>query len=545
MRRLERGFRSRSRTKMPPRSGMSRAPLRCGAQDVTRIRSSAASARHGVPRDARRSSARPRTRPARSAGPRRVTLATETCTQDENGCPRTGPPLSWRALPLPYRFHAPGSDKLDMDGVRDADAASLPGVVERHVQRQAHVAPLRGGRGHPGHASARRRRSRKGLVRNLLPRRHLAVRRRQRVARAHEPEVRQDERLDRLLGDRGEHDGSRVPAERRRGGHRPSGGAHARGRSLHRPRPQPGRRLDHGPELLPVAPTAAERARTRRARSPRTTSPRSARCTRRAASRAFRTRTRARRRRHGELRADVARRSPPRRRFRSRRWRRSACSSCFAHVGEGALARRERSSVRRKGLEPLQELPHWNLNPARLPLPTRQAMQLSQVEDNNTTYCLPLSHLHLKWPNDIFWHDKKLGGILIDVIGEYNGRCAAVIGIGLNVAMPPASGSQIQKPWTDLRTASNRIVSRNQLAGSILNSLITYLMIFEERGVGEFLAHWQNQDYLLGKRVAVKTITKSISGVAQGINDHGHLLLRNDHGELVAIAAGDASVADN
>lgn len=158
---------------------------------------------------------------------------------------------------------------------------------------------------------------------------------------------------------------------------------------------------------------------------------------------------------------------------------------------------------------------------------------------------MPLSHLHLKWPNDIFWHDKKLGGILIDVIGEYNGRCAAVIGIGLNVAMPPASGSQIQKPWTDLRTASNRIVSRNQLAGSILNSLITYLMIFEERGVGEFLAHWQNQDYLLGKRVAVKTITKSISGVAQGINDHGHLLLRNDHGELVAIAAGDASVADN
>ena len=46
------------------------------------------------------------------------------------------------------------------------------------------------------------------LVRHLLPRRRLAVRRRQRVARAHEPDVRQDERLDRLLGDRGEHDGA-------------------------------------------------------------------------------------------------------------------------------------------------------------------------------------------------------------------------------------------------------------------------------------------------------------------------------------------------
>ena len=45
---------------------------------------------------------------------------TEQCTNDDNGCPRTGPPLSWRALPLPYRFHAGGSDKLDMDGVREA-----------------------------------------------------------------------------------------------------------------------------------------------------------------------------------------------------------------------------------------------------------------------------------------------------------------------------------------------------------------------------------------------------------------------------------------
>lgn len=46
--------------------------------------------------------------------------AVEECTFDENGCPRSGPPLSWRTLPLPYRFHAGGTDKLDMDGVREA-----------------------------------------------------------------------------------------------------------------------------------------------------------------------------------------------------------------------------------------------------------------------------------------------------------------------------------------------------------------------------------------------------------------------------------------
>jgi hypothetical protein len=46
--------------------------------------------------------------------------STETCDKDENGCPRTGPPLSWRKLPIQYRFHAPGSAKLDMDRAREA-----------------------------------------------------------------------------------------------------------------------------------------------------------------------------------------------------------------------------------------------------------------------------------------------------------------------------------------------------------------------------------------------------------------------------------------
>jgi hypothetical protein len=42
------------------------------------------------------------------------------CPLDENGCPGKGAPLSWRALPLVYRFHAPGSEKLDMDRAKEA-----------------------------------------------------------------------------------------------------------------------------------------------------------------------------------------------------------------------------------------------------------------------------------------------------------------------------------------------------------------------------------------------------------------------------------------
>ena len=52
-------------------------------------------------------------------------LETEDCEKDENGCPRTGPPLTWRTLPLTYRFHRGGSSKLDTFEARTAIRAAF------------------------------------------------------------------------------------------------------------------------------------------------------------------------------------------------------------------------------------------------------------------------------------------------------------------------------------------------------------------------------------------------------------------------------------
>ena len=55
----------------------------------------------------------------------------------------------------------------------------------------------------------------------------------------------------------------------------------------------------------------------------------------------------------------------------------------------------------------------------------------------------------LKWPNDIFWQEKKLAGILIEVSGESNGPCSAVIGLGLNCYLPQNKGASITQDWVD------------------------------------------------------------------------------------------------
>ena len=44
--------------------------------------------------------------------------------------------------------------------------------------------------------------------------------------------------------------------------------------------------------------------------------------------------------------------------------------------------------------------------------------------------------VQLKWPNDLYFGERKLGGVLIELLGECRGCQAVVIGMGLNVAMP-------------------------------------------------------------------------------------------------------------
>ncbi len=43
----------------------------------------------------------------------------------------------------------------------------------------------------------------------------------------------------------------------------------------------------------------------------------------------------------------------------------------------------------------------------------------------------------LKWPNDLVWDERKLGGILLELTAEGQGGCHVVAGIGINVALPP------------------------------------------------------------------------------------------------------------
>jgi len=136
----------------------------------------------------------------------------------------------------------------------------------------------------------------------------------------------------------------------------------------------------------------------------------------------------------------------------------------------------------------------------------------------------------LKWPNDIVTYgNKKCGGILIEVSGGANAEISVVIGIGLNVRMPLHSASTIDQAWTDLQTlAGDRLLSRNEILGALLNELLPGLQRFEEEGAAAFLSRWTDYDVFLNQGVKLLEGTRTHTGQVLGITEQGALRLQQD-----------------
>lgn len=152
----------------------------------------------------------------------------------------------------------------------------------------------------------------------------------------------------------------------------------------------------------------------------------------------------------------------------------------------------------------------------------------------------------LKWPNDIYCRDKKLGGILVEVSGESEGPCAAVIGLGLNVYLPEAEAAEITQQWTDLCQVTGQYRhNRNALAGELLNQLFLIISEFEILGIASYLDEWRQYDCLKDKPATLHIGQHSYQGIVKGIDDQGLLLLTKPDGNTQAYASGEVSFSGN
>ena len=147
----------------------------------------------------------------------------------------------------------------------------------------------------------------------------------------------------------------------------------------------------------------------------------------------------------------------------------------------------------------------------------------------------------LKWPNDIYYQGKKLAGILIELNAEATEACHCIIGIGLNVRMPPEQAKLIDQPWVDLNQLSSDPVNRNLLSATLMNELYSLLAQYEKTGLKPYLSRWFELDCFINKQVNLLIADNVKSGVCRGIDEKGALLLDVD-GEIEAYIGGEISL---
>ncbi len=161
----------------------------------------------------------------------------------------------------------------------------------------------------------------------------------------------------------------------------------------------------------------------------------------------------------------------------------------------------------------------------------RNALQETAVRD-----------VQLKWPNDLLWRDRKLGGVLLEMRHNQAGQASVVIGIGLNYRLTAEDRREIltlggMPPVDIMEIAGDHAPGRNALAAELLSNLLDMLTCYETEGLAPFVAEWCNADACRDRGVAVTTPSSTLRGIARGIDADGALRIEVDGAEQRIVSA--------
>lgn len=160
--------------------------------------------------------------------------------------------------------------------------------------------------------------------------------------------------------------------------------------------------------------------------------------------------------------------------------------------------------------------------------------------------CLQQMGLHsasLKWPNDVYWNDRKLGGILVEVQGNSAARCALVVSIGINVTTCSSATAvcEVDQPMVDCLTVLGKVPDRNRMAALFLSAWYGALQRFMASGFAPFVDEWSRYDYLHGRAVEMLVAGDVVAGRAVGVDATGALQVQTAIG-IQACYAGDVQL---
>lgn len=129
----------------------------------------------------------------------------------------------------------------------------------------------------------------------------------------------------------------------------------------------------------------------------------------------------------------------------------------------------------------------------------------------------------LKWPNDILIEEKKVGGVLSEII-SLEDRIGVCLGIGININMDEKLLKTIDQPATSLKG-----FSRQEILDLILKQFLHDLEILQKKGFAAFQSAFNRLLAFKGKKMAY--------GLCHGVTEKGHLQVLLPSGKTTTIVS--------
>lgn len=157
---------------------------------------------------------------------------------------------------------------------------------------------------------------------------------------------------------------------------------------------------------------------------------------------------------------------------------------------------------------------------------------------------ISVNGLKIKWPNDIYFENKKLAGILIETSLSKKNNLNIVIGIGINVNMTLKEGKTIDQEWTSIKNIKNKKIERNTIASNLINHLINLIDTFPNQGFSSYLEEFNSLNYFHKKNcMALLSDGSVIKGKASKVNSLGELIFVSKD-KTYTLRSGEVTIRD-
>ncbi len=222
-------------------------------------------------------------------------------------------------------------------------------------------------------------------------------------------------------------------------------------------------------------------------------------------------------------------------------------AACGAPEGTVVWARVQRAGRGRRGRSWVS--PPGNLYFSVILRPACEARSVAQLSFVAALAVLDLvdgslpGRARCKWPNDVLVDGGKVAGVLLESALGPGGRVDwVVLGIGVNLASHPGIEGPI--PSTSLADAGATTLAPEEALSSVLAALARGRQEWETQGFAAVRSAWLGRAHGLGGPVTVVNGERRLTGIFEGLDEGGALVLAQPGGEQLSIAAGDVLFGD-